>query len=373
MGNANYGEGWSTEGWQWNHNKFNTEAQRIPFWFKRILSDEDFRIELRERWAEHRSGNLSDESLNNKIDSLATLLSEAEVRNNQAWRIWTRDFWPNYYLSRSFADEINFLRTWLTKRIAWMDDQFSPYPSNLVANSSFDSDLNRNDGNNNAMLSNWLTTTSDIGLSTTVKHNGIYALSFRGTGDAWQTITELAEDNYTLKAWVRTVDTPASEIIVGHYNTNGSEIKMQIEPSDDFYEITIDDIEVNTGICEIAFQTSISDPGDTRLYVDSVSFVRQFDTRYKYHPDYIENNHCVYPNPFDDKVIFEFTPKDDKCRIFIYSLSGTLIDLKEVNADKDIKTSIYWTHRKKLPAGLYFYKIINGYEQINGKLIKSSI
>jgi hypothetical protein len=285
MGNADYCEGWSTEGWQWNHNKFSSEAERIPFWFKRMLSDEDFRIELRERWAEHRLGNLSNESINHKIDSLVNLISEAEVRNNQAWRIWTRDFWPNYYRSRSFAGEINFLKTWLAKRIVWMDDQFSPYSKNLVANSSFDSDLNRNDGNNNATLSNWLTNTSDIGLSTTVKHNGIYALSFRRTGETWQTITELAEDKYTFKAWVRTVNSPTSEAIVRHHNTNGTEIKMQIAPSNEFYEIVINDIDVNTGICEIAFKTSISNPGNTRLYVDSVSFVRQFDKQYKYHPD----------------------------------------------------------------------------------------
>ena len=33
--------------------------------------------------------------------------------------------WPNYYVSTDYADEIAYLKDWLTKRIAWLDDQWN--------------------------------------------------------------------------------------------------------------------------------------------------------------------------------------------------------------------------------------------------------
>ena len=315
MGNSDYCDGWSTEGWQWNHNKFPTENERIPFWFKRILSDETFRKELRERWFEYRETNLSDESINHKIDSLKNLLTEAEVRNRTAWPIWNSSLWPNYYISRSWEEELNFLRDWLKKRISWMDSQLVPYSENLVANPSFDSDITRASNSSSIMMSNWRNSYSinnntnnsnEIGLSSTVKLNGKYSLSFRASGEAWQTITELPHDKYCFRAWVRTVNDPLAELILRYHNTDP--IIIPIEPSDNFYEIAIENIEVNTGIFEIAFKTNIKQTGETRLYVDSVYFYRQKDYSYHYHPekkiDLVSSNLPIIVVDIDDSMPF---------------------------------------------------------------------
>ena len=57
------------------------------------------------------------------IDSLATMLTShgAVDRNSRAWPRWGIYVWPNYYVSKNYADEVNYLKQWLHDRVAWMD------------------------------------------------------------------------------------------------------------------------------------------------------------------------------------------------------------------------------------------------------------
>jgi hypothetical protein len=61
------------------------------------------------------------------IDSLANEVTccGAVERNSQAWPRWGVWVWPNYYVSTDYADEIAHLKDWLTKRIAWLDNQWN--------------------------------------------------------------------------------------------------------------------------------------------------------------------------------------------------------------------------------------------------------
>lgn len=282
MGNADYCDGWSPEGWSWDLNKFN-EPEKVPFWFDKLLNDETFLMELRERWHYCRTGNFGNANVTEKIDSLVQLLTEAESRNSQIWNRWNHTLWPNYYISHSWADEILFLRDWLNKRLRWMDSQLTAYSENLVANASFDSDRTRGVLDPSIYLSNWKTN-GDIGLSSSVKLNGNYSLSFRYNGEAWQPITKLANGKYTFKVWVRTVNDPQGSIIIRRYNSNGDSIVRPIHPSNTFYEIQIDDIEIDTKLCEIAFRADSVADWNTRLYVDSVTLYRNRDEHYACHP-----------------------------------------------------------------------------------------
>jgi hypothetical protein len=281
LGNADYCDGWSTQGWSWNLNKF-SEPEKVPFWFKRLLEDEVFRKELRSRWAYYRQTNLSNQNINNKIDSLVTLLNEAQARNFTAWNRWDQTIWPNYYVSSSWTEEISYLRSWLLKRVLWMDSQFVPYSANLVANASFDSDSRRTATGSSIYLSNWQSLNSNSGLSSTVKLNGTYSLSLRNQDEVSQTITELAKGNYTFKAWVRTAGNPMAEIEIRNHNI--TPIYYSVTNNTQFYEVIIPDIEVITGVCDLVFKADFTTGGDTRLYVDSVSFFRQRDENYPYHP-----------------------------------------------------------------------------------------
>ena len=68
------------------------------------------------------------------IDSLTFVLTTggAEARNSKAWKIWpptdeewlgSKYIWPNKYISSSYADEIDYLKSWIKQRIVWMDEQ----------------------------------------------------------------------------------------------------------------------------------------------------------------------------------------------------------------------------------------------------------
>ena len=133
FGNYRAREGWRTDTWMYRSNdvmRQEGEDYLIPFWWQRLNSDPAYTAALRQRWAEYRRTNLSDERLMATVDSLATVLTShgAEQRNSQAWPRWGVWVWNNYYVGNNYADEIAFLKTWLNERIAWMDRQLGYHP-----------------------------------------------------------------------------------------------------------------------------------------------------------------------------------------------------------------------------------------------------
>ena len=127
-GNSDYYQGWRTDTWMYKNN--NTlydegDPQLIPFWWFKLNSDPNYTTALKARWAQYRRNNLREDRLMATVDSLANTLTSngAEQRNSQAWPRWGEYVWPNYYVAYDFADEVSYLKQWLTERIAWMDTQ----------------------------------------------------------------------------------------------------------------------------------------------------------------------------------------------------------------------------------------------------------
>ena len=59
---------------------------------------------------------------------MAAQLNEAQARNFVRWKIMGRHVNPNYYVGNSYADEINWMKSWTKQRIAWIDSQFPAAP-----------------------------------------------------------------------------------------------------------------------------------------------------------------------------------------------------------------------------------------------------
>jgi hypothetical protein len=55
------------------------------------------------------------------IDSFALVLDEPSLRHYIKWPILGTYVWPNNFIGQSFAEEINYLKTWITNRLTWMD------------------------------------------------------------------------------------------------------------------------------------------------------------------------------------------------------------------------------------------------------------
>ena len=129
LGNADYCQGGNTTGWAYN---FNTacpqDGFQIPFYWSKLIADPNFKGKIRARWKQLRQNELANTKINNTVDSLNNMLSLSASYNFSRWNILSTYVWPNNYVGGSYVAEINYLKTWLTNRIIWLDGQFEAFP-----------------------------------------------------------------------------------------------------------------------------------------------------------------------------------------------------------------------------------------------------
>ena len=136
-GNADYNEAWRTDTWMYKNNDIMYSAYEtylIPFWWYKLNSNPSYISALKKRWAQYRRSNLRQERVLAVVDSLANVITShgAEQRNSQAWPRWGVWVWPNYYVASNYADEVAWLKQWITDRIAWMDSQLGFDPTAVL-------------------------------------------------------------------------------------------------------------------------------------------------------------------------------------------------------------------------------------------------
>jgi hypothetical protein len=124
FGAANGKEGYMAEYWYWPQ----LDDQQYS-WYRRLFEDPDFGQQYVDRWGELRTNQFRTAKLLGRIDELAGLLNEAQSRNFKRWRILGRQVWPQYYTGKSYADEVQYLKTWITQRLSWVDRQFLAGPT----------------------------------------------------------------------------------------------------------------------------------------------------------------------------------------------------------------------------------------------------
>ena len=133
FGNCRHNFGWATNNWMSRQNQilYDNGDYMIPFWWNRLIKDNAYVLARRARWKEMRESNLQEHRLMGVLDSLANEVTRcgAEARNSQAWPRWGVWVWPNYYVSKSYQDEISFMKRWIKERVAWMDGALKYTPS----------------------------------------------------------------------------------------------------------------------------------------------------------------------------------------------------------------------------------------------------
>ncbi|MBI3220557.1 MAG: CotH kinase family protein [Bacteroidetes bacterium] len=123
FGNVDYCTQGNPEGFVYKFNEVcGGDYWLIPFWWDRLLQDPSFQIKLGYRWQTLRAGPLKTTTVLNYIDSVSTVLNvESQQRNFQRWPVLGEYVWPNYFVGATFQSEVNWLKDWVSQRLAWLD------------------------------------------------------------------------------------------------------------------------------------------------------------------------------------------------------------------------------------------------------------
>jgi hypothetical protein len=124
FGNADYYDGGTTNGWQVEineHPNFSHDSFKVPFWWKKLLSHDQFINKLKCRWTTLRETVFYKDSLLYFVDAMQNYLQESSQRNFQRWQILGTYIWPNRFVGSTWNAEVSYLKTWIEIRLEWMD------------------------------------------------------------------------------------------------------------------------------------------------------------------------------------------------------------------------------------------------------------
>ncbi len=163
FGNADYCEGWMTDGWNFDEPACGEDQ---PFWWDRLQEDTVFNNQVHCRWDELRAGPWQTDSIMQFIDDQAAILEEAQVRNFDQWQVLGNYLWPNAFVGDTYEEEITYLKNWTTNRLIWMD-------ANMIGNCNV---VSTTDVENNISLkiqpNPFLVTTNFVFEKNNSTHNG---------------------------------------------------------------------------------------------------------------------------------------------------------------------------------------------------------
>jgi hypothetical protein len=117
--NANANGGNVTDGWEFS---MLNDSYPIPFWWGKITKDPIFWNDARCRLNMLKSSVFNTGTINRVVDSLSTLLSEAQERNFQQWPILSKNVYNNPEpVPGSFLGEMTSIKNWAKARLTWLD------------------------------------------------------------------------------------------------------------------------------------------------------------------------------------------------------------------------------------------------------------
>ena len=93
------------------------------------MEDSKFKRLLQQRWNFLRNNELSENNILSKIDNYVNLFESSGSRegNFRRWQIIGEYIWPNYFIGGSYQDEINYLKDWISNRMAWLDSEIDKF------------------------------------------------------------------------------------------------------------------------------------------------------------------------------------------------------------------------------------------------------
>ncbi|SAK76696.1 CotH protein [Caballeronia fortuita] len=91
-------------------------------WIARMKQiDPTFETRVRARWDELKAAHIDTLTAYIEENAQALEASGAAQRNFRRWPVLDKRLWPNPVVTGSYRGEVDYLKTWLTRRIAWLD------------------------------------------------------------------------------------------------------------------------------------------------------------------------------------------------------------------------------------------------------------
>ena len=126
LGNADYLNGFDPTGWYYTQ----VSETDYPWWRQLFLDPAFYPGRYTDKWFEYRHDKFTLDRMLASIDEKAAYLEEAQVRNYKRWNILGTYVWPNPQpIPKTYAEEISVMKSWLTRRLSWMDAQFITPPA----------------------------------------------------------------------------------------------------------------------------------------------------------------------------------------------------------------------------------------------------
>jgi hypothetical protein len=109
-------------GWAYKVNECNISPVP-PSWEIRLIQDGVFTNLVHNRYFELRKNLLSQTSIDKTIDSVATLINEAQARHYEKWKILGVNTGApeNGYQPPTYSGEIQKFKDWIKRRLTWLD------------------------------------------------------------------------------------------------------------------------------------------------------------------------------------------------------------------------------------------------------------
>lgn len=131
LSNSTFNDGPNYSEWIIEKSEYDSHLKSSypPFWLK-LFREPNFKKKLAVRYFALRETVWQTDELLAVIDSTAAYLAEAQQRNFQRWDILGREVWrtsPGWRDRDTYEKEVDYLKTFLTNRLAWMDSQLRRY------------------------------------------------------------------------------------------------------------------------------------------------------------------------------------------------------------------------------------------------------
>lgn len=133
----------NTDGSGWAYKINDCYQTASPGWYVRLLQDPVFANKVNCRYFELRETILSDESLEQKIDSIYNLASDAQKGHFTRWDVLgTRTGAPEIESpAQTYDEEVSRLRNWISKRLTWLDNNMVGSSENCITGNNSLADM----------------------------------------------------------------------------------------------------------------------------------------------------------------------------------------------------------------------------------------